>query len=602
MASRAPLISCIMPTRDRSGMVAQAVRCFQRQEHQPLELVIVDDGGAPVADALPDDDRIRVIRLGRPHTVGQMRNLACEASRGDLIAHWDDDHWHSPRRLRVQLAALACSRRDVSGLAALLHYSPAEGGVWLRDYGRPDRPGLAGGTLLYRKSVWRRRPFPDIDVGEEEAFLNRVPDGRLLAIEDLSLSVAVLRKGNADRQRSRDRRWSQRSPDDIAEMLVSDWSFYAALRNGTAGSAPRRAPHSDAINLSGHFMVADGYGTMAEYIALGMDRAGARVNVLPYRMVEAGLSERLLELVRASTLDRAAPLLHHSTVDAGFHLYQRCREFLISTMWESDGLPTAWLPAMQGARALIVPTRWCADVFRAHGVTRPVHVVPDGIDPAVYHYRPPPDREGVTTLMVCSNLGRKHLREGIAAWQRAFDSDPTARLLLKAHHQYGAFTADDPRITYVDVNEPTRGIPHWYRQADVLLALGNEGFGLPMVEAMACGLPVVALDSEGQHDLCAEVPELVLRVPPSGWEPHLAGSYGRCGKRAVPSVEATARRLRWVATHRDEARAMGRASSAWVTRHRNIWDKGPAMLEIVEQSIDPPRTLRTRQAAVPAGL
>lgn len=601
MTSRAPLISCIMPTRDRSGLVAQAVRCFQHQEHHPLELVIVDDGGAPVADALPDDDRIQVIRLGRPHTVGQMRNLACEASRGDLIAHWDDDHWHSPRRLRMQLAALVRSRRDVSGLAAVLHYSPAGGSVWLRDYTHPDRPGLAGGTLLYRKSVWRRQPFPDINVGEDEAFLNQVPEGRLLAIDDSSLSVAVVHNRNAGRQSLHDRRWSQRSPDDIAEMLMSDWSFYAALRGGTTGSAPRRAPHSDAINLSGHFMVADGYGTMAEYIALGMDRAGARVNVLPYRIVEAGLSKRLLELARASTLDRAAPLLHHGTVDAGLHLYQRCREYLISTMWESDGLPTAWLPAMDGARALMVPTRWCADVFRAHGITRPVHVVPDGIDPAVYHYQPPPDREGVTALMVCSNLGRKHLREGIAAWKRAFGSDPTARLLLKAHHQYGAFAADDPRIAYVDVNEPSHGIPHWYRQADVLMALGNEGFGLPMVEAMACGLPVIALDSEGQHDICAEVPELVLPVSPSGWEPHVAGSYGRCGKRAVPSVEATAGRLRWVAEHRDEARAMGRASSAWVIRHRNVWDKGPAMLEVVEQSVEPPRTLRTRQAAVSAG-
>jgi hypothetical protein len=27
----------------------------------------------------------------------------------------------------------------------------------------------------------------------------------------------------------------------------------------------------------------------------------------------------------------------------------------------------------------------------------------------------------------------------------------------------------------VDSEEPTRGMAHWYRQADVLLALGNEG-------------------------------------------------------------------------------------------------------------------------------
>jgi glycosyltransferase involved in cell wall biosynthesis len=598
MTSRPTLISCILPTRGRPDLVAQAVRCFERQEHHPLELVVVDDSGT-VVEGLRHDARIKVIRLDRPHTAGHKRNLACKASRGDVIAHWDEGVWHSPRRLRVQLAALTRSRTAVCGLAALLYYWPARGSVWLRTYPHPGRPGLAGGTLLYRKSTWRRHPFPDLDEGEEEAFLNQLPVGRLLAIDDPSLSVAVADNGGG-RHDLNDGRWRQRSPDDIADMLVSDWSFWASLRNGSAGPAPRRVARSDAINLSAHFMVADGYGTMAEYIALGMDRAGARVNVLPYRIVEAGLSERLLELVRASRLDPAAPLLQHSTVEAGSYLYRRCREYVISTMWESDGLPTAWLPAMHGARALIVPTRWCADVLRAHGITRPVHIVPDGVDPAVYHYRPPPDRPGVTTLMVCSNVGRKHLPEGIAAWKRAFDDDPTARLLLKAHHQYRSVAADDPRITYTDVNEPTRGIPHWYRQADVLMALGNEGFGLPLVEAMACGLPVVVLDSEGQHDVCAEVPELVLPVPSTGWEPHVAGSHGRCGKRAIPSVEAAARQLRWVAEHRDEARAMGRAASAWAVRHRNVWHKGPAMLDVVERSVDPPRTLRTRRAALAA--
>ena len=62
--------------------------------------------------------------------------------------------------------------------------------------------------------------------------------------------------------------------------------------------------------------------------------------------------------------------------------------------------------------------------------------------------------------------------------------------------------------------EPTRGIAHWYARADVLLALGNEGFGLPLVEAMATGLPVIALDSEGQSDVCADAGGLVMPVVP----------------------------------------------------------------------------------------
>ncbi len=599
MASRAPLISCIMLTRDRPHFVAQAVRCFRRQEHPALELIVVDDGRTPVI--VDGDDRIRIIRLGCPHAVGRKRNLACEASRGEFVAHWDDDAWHSPRRLRTQLTALVESRADVVGISSVLYYAPKAGSVWLRAYSRPVGPGVAADTLLYRRLTWQGQPFPDTDTGESEAFLTAVPTERLLALDDTSLYVAVVHDGNAGRLNFQHPGWRQRSTDDVAELLTADWDFYASVRGG-AVDVPRAQPTcSDTVNFSGHFMVADGYGTMAEYIALGMDRAGTRVNVLPYRIVEAGLSDRLLELIRRSKLDRAAPLVHHSTVDAGFHLFRRCREYVISTMWESDGLPVTWLPALHAARSVVVPTRWCADVFRAHSITRPIHVVPDGIDPAVYHYRPAPERESVTTLMVGTNTGRKHLSEGIAAWMRAFADDPAARLLLKAHHQVGTLAAEDSRISYVDANEPSRGIAHWYRRADVLMALGNEGFGLPLIEAMACGLPVVALDAEGQHDICTEVPDLVLPVPGAGREPHVAGGYGRCGMRTVPSVDAAADRLRWVARHRGEARAMGREASAWVTAHRNVWDKGPAILEIVEGSVSPPRTLRSRPSS-PAAL
>jgi len=590
MADPTPLISCIMPTRDRPHFVAQAVRYFRRQDHPALELIIVDDGRPGVtADG---DDRIRLIRLDQPHTIGHKRNLACEASRGEFIAHWDDDDWHSPRRLRTELATLLRSRRDVVGISSVLHYAPKVGSVWLRDYSRPAGPGVAAGSLLYRRSTWQQHPFPHTDTGESDRFVRAIPADRVLAIDDTSLYIVVIHGGNAGRQDWQDPRWHPHSTNDVAELLIADWDFYTSVRHDAVGPPRPREARSDSVNLGATFMVADGYGSMAEYIALGMDRAGARVNILPHRIVEMGLSDRLLELVRQSRLDLAAPLVHHNTVDSGVHLFARFREYVLSTMWESDGLPVTWLRALHAARSVVVPTRWCADVFRAHSITRPIHVVPDGIDPAVYHYRPAPEHEGVTTLMVGVNTDRKHLPEGITAWRRAFAGDPTARLMLKAHHQIGTVVTDDPRITYVDVNEPSRGIAHWYRRADVLMALGNEGSGLPMIEAMACGLPVVALDAEGQHDICAEVPDLVLPVPGAGREPHLAGGYGRCGMRTVPSIDVAADRLRWVAQHRGEARAMGREASAWVTANRNVWDKGPAILEIVERSVDPPRPLR----------
>ena len=224
---------------------------------------------------------------------------------------------------------------------------------------------------------------------------------------------------------------------------------------------------------------------------------------------------------------------------------------------------------------MIVPTRFVARVCRDSGVEVPIVVIPEGIDPDVYPYVERPEREGLTTLVVATFVERKNTRVAVAAWKRAFDGDPTARLIVKARFGYGNFVPDDPRIQLVDDSEPTRGIAHWYERADVLLALGSEGFGLPLVEGMATGLPAIALDSEGQSDTCADAAGLLLPVEPATWRDYEDTTFGRCGVHGCPSVEDVADRLRWVADHRDEARALGRAAAEWVPREPQRLDEGP---------------------------
>ena len=191
---------------------------------------------------------------------------------------------------------------------------------------------------------------------------------------------------------------------------------------------------------------------------------------------------------------------------------------------------------------------------------------------------------------------RKNFRDAVAAWKLAFADDADARLILKARFQVDSYVPDDPRIRVVDTNEATRGIAHWYERADILLALGNEGFGLPLVEGMATGLPAVALDAEAQSDVCREAEGKLLPVPPRDWAPVNHELFGPSGVRALPDVEAVARQLRWVADHRDEARAMGRRASRWAHSRRNVWDMGPAVLAGLERHARTARPLRRSSA------
>jgi glycosyltransferase involved in cell wall biosynthesis len=566
-----------------------------RQDYPNRQLIVVDDGRDKIGDLVPKDSRIRYVGVEPGMSLGAKRNLACELSEGELIAHWDDDDWIAHDRLRVQVSQLAGAGADICGARDLLHYSLEEGTAWRYRHPAGGPPWLAGGTLLYERAIWIEHPFADINMGEDAEFVSRVPPGRRLMLENPHYYVALLHSGNISAPNIVGTGWEQRPFHEVSDRLDLDGTFYAALRHGQVGNGRRQ--HSDSpITVAATFVVYDGYGSIAEYLALGMARAGALVNVVPFRVDTAGLSQEFLDLLSRSDSDRAAPTLCFAWWGENLERFTSVSDLFIYTMWETSELPRDWPARLNLARAIIVPTQFVAEVFRRSGVTVPVEVVAQGVDPERYHYNERPNRPGLTTLMVGVFVPRKNMLEGIEAWKLAFAGDADARLIIKSRFQWNTYAPDDPRIIFVDTNETTKGIAHWYERADVLMALGNEGFGLPLVEAMATGLPVVALDSEGQSDVCREAGGCVLRVEPSRWVQVNDPPYGPCGVRAIPAVEDVADRLRWVNGHRAEARMLGRAASDWVLTNRDIWSMGRGVVEVMERHVRPPRALRSANA------
>ena len=588
MRSDSALVSCIMPTRNRRHLVAQAIAYFLRQDYPHKELIVVDDGEDRVENLASSDPRVRYVRLDRRTPLGTKRNVACHSSQGELIAHWDDDDWMAPDRLSVQVSALLATNAQVTGARDVLYYRVQAGDAWLYRGPRDARAWPVGCTLVYRRTAWQAHRFDDAGVAEDTSFLAKFAPGEIHAATDSSFYVGLLHAENTAAKNLYDAAWESRPLDQVTQRIWTDRAFYARLRSGRAPSiqGPGRAGLAE-VAVAASFDATTGYGSMAEYLALGMARAGANVHVMPLSRRAAGLSAEF-QALPTTEHSHDGPTVYFSWPSANLDRF-RSADLFINTMWESSALPANWPAALNRARAVIVPTRFVAQVCRASGVNVPIEVIPEGIDPAIYHYVERPVDRALTTLIVAPVDDRKHVAEGIAAWQHAFAEDPHARLIVKTNcgREY-----HDDRIRVVAHLEPSRGIAHWYAQADVLLALGNEGFGLPLVEAMATGLPAVALDSEGQSDLCADAREYVMSVAPARWEPYVSAEFGRCGMRGVPDVAAIADRLRWVATHRDLASQMGRAAAEWAARERNIWRKGPAVLDVLEHHAQAGRPVR----------
>ena len=232
----APLVTCIMPTAGRRRFARQAIAYFQRQDYNDRELLIVDDGDEPVADLLPDDRRVRYHRLPSGQSLGAKRNIACAQAQGEVILHWDDDDWMSPRRISHQVEALlAHPETGVCGLASLYFFNPGGWTAWWYSQPMGARAWVSGNTLCYLRSVWERHRFPDINEGEDTLFVWSLAEREILKLAKPDFFVGVIHAGNTSPKRTLLPGWQSISPRVIASLMQGDEAFY----EGLAGSAAR---------------------------------------------------------------------------------------------------------------------------------------------------------------------------------------------------------------------------------------------------------------------------------------------------------------------------------------------------------------------------
>lgn len=219
-----PLVTCIMPTFNRRAYVRQAIHYFQRQDYPNLELLVLDDGTDPVGDCMPQDPRVRYARVEGKHTIGAKRNMACQAARGEIIAHWDDDDWYPAGRIRSQVKALEEGGTALCGTSQEYFYAPKVDRAWLYRWRGVGRM-LVGSSLLYRKNAWARSPFPDIQLGEDVHFVRAFP-GPCCDLADPRLGIGIIHPGNTSRKVVRGAGWSPGVAADLRTLLGEDLEFY----------------------------------------------------------------------------------------------------------------------------------------------------------------------------------------------------------------------------------------------------------------------------------------------------------------------------------------------------------------------------------------
>ncbi len=226
-AGSQPLVSCIMPTRDRRRFVPLSLRCFLDQDYPNLELLVADDGDQPIADLLPPPPRVRYLRVERGTTLGEKRNLACATAAGEILMHFDDDDWSAPWRVSYQVRSLLEQGAGLNGLDRVLFYDLDADRAWWYVYRRRRTRWLCGGSLCYRRELWQSSPFPPLDNGEDSRFVARLRSAGPMALPRQDFYVATIHPHNTSPRRTGRRRRFSPCPTERVHRLLGDLQLAA---------------------------------------------------------------------------------------------------------------------------------------------------------------------------------------------------------------------------------------------------------------------------------------------------------------------------------------------------------------------------------------
>ena len=164
----APLVSCILVTKDRPAFFRQALGCFTDQDYPHKELVVVDDGETSVESLCAGVPNVRYIRLAALTPTGTKLNLGIDAARGDILQKLDDDDFYAPEFLSSAVTRLRRARRRDALVVwcCFVVLIARERGLYFSGHG-----WKTGGTLCFRRELWRGRPFRDMFHSSDSWFI-----------------------------------------------------------------------------------------------------------------------------------------------------------------------------------------------------------------------------------------------------------------------------------------------------------------------------------------------------------------------------------------------------------------------------------------------
>lgn len=252
------------------------------------------------------------------------------------------------------------------------------------------------------------------------------------------------------------------------------------------------------------------------------------------------------------------------------------------TMWETEQIYPHWAePINDSIDVVFVPSTYLVEAFKKIGVTKPIELLPLGIQEVYFNYKERSYKKGDKFRLIHWNSGepRKGYYELVEAWGKYFGDREDMELILKQS------TRTDPRhinlafehagyepnqfANVTKINEPytTDQMIELLHSCHALVYPScGEGYGYTPREAMATGLPVIMTDEHAFKDI------------PKEMFYHVKSSLAKAKRQYKdfewykPDVEDIATQINNLMKNYTKAKAKAKKAYTYVDKHEHVND------------------------------
>lgn len=339
-----------------------------------------------------------------------------------------------------------------------------------------------------------------------------------------------------------------------------------------------------------------GYEELTRGMLIALDKIGVTIELQPandWNLERVAMDpediNRLVRMQKQRVHPEAIQVCHQRpTVE-----YKAARKKICYSLFETNRCPDAWIEDLDRMDEVWVFSEfnrkhWAAGWIQRHLDADKIKVIPFGVHTNLFQPDVDPawitNKKGFTFMTVGDFTERKNFEGLIEAFVTEFSEDDDVCLMMKVH--YLGFIRrhqDDclrrlkeivqrfrpegaPRILFFGNKISTTDMPRFYASGDCfVLASRGEGLGIPMIEAMSCGKPVIATDWGAQTDYISATEETGLLVRSDIRQIDDASYIQKCivalnHSWAFPDVGDLREKMRWMYEHPDEAKEMGAAA------------------------------------------